>query len=195
MAAWPQGGQAHYNSGHEQVLALTGNPVAQVLSVAWDKLNEITGASLPISNASQANIDVRNAVQAQGGKVVEVDHSRGSLTSSIATTEQVNQGETNAAIGTVTFNGAAANAQRMADQVNTVTSGTGTVQQATHKDDAIGTAIGGNFQTGGQDASMLDAHTTYGPNIPIEDKIRVWGSESGSSSVVISPSNIGGDKK
>jgi len=75
---------------------------------------------------------------------MEVDHSRGSLTSSNATAEQVNQGTRNAPIESVTVNGAAANAQRMADRVDTVTGGTGTVQQATHKDDKIGTVIGGN---------------------------------------------------
>jgi filamentous hemagglutinin len=117
----------------------TGNVISEIIYAGVDKLNEIAGAALPISNASQANIDVRNAAQAQGGQVVEVAHSRGSLTSSNATAEQINQGKTNATIDTVTFNGAAANAQRMADRVNTVTGGAGTVQQATHKDDKIGT--------------------------------------------------------
>lgn len=92
--------------------------------------------------------------------MVEVDHSRGALTGSVATSEQVNRGVTNVAVGTVTFNGGAANKQRMADQVNTATSGTGVVQQSTHKDDLIGTLVGGNASTGGRDASMLDAHTS-----------------------------------
>jgi len=166
-----------------------------VLTAAWDKLNEITKAALPISNAASANIDVRDQVKAQGGVVLEVDHSRGSMTSSIATSEQVNRGVTDAAVGTVTFNGGAANAQRMADQLNTATSGTGVVQQATHKDDLIGTLVGGNAATGGQDASVKDAHTTYGPNVQTEDKSRVWGNEAGSSPGGVTPSNVKGVEK
>ena len=167
----------------------TGNPVAEVISAAWDKVNEITKAALPISNAAQANIDVRDAVKAQGGKVLEVDHSRGSLTGSVATSEQVNRGVTDAAVGTVTFNGGAANAQRMADQVNTATSGTGVVQQSTHKNDTVGTLIGGNAATGGRDdASVMDAHTTYGPNVSSKDKSNVWGNENASAPILVSPS-------
>jgi filamentous hemagglutinin len=173
----------------------TGNPVAELLTAAWDKLNEVSGGALPISNASQANIYVRNAVQSQGGVVVEVDHSRGSLTSANATAEQVNQGVTNAAIGGVTFNGAAANAQRMADQVNTATGGAGVVQQATHKDDTVGTFVGGNAPTGGQDASMGAAHTNYGPGVDQPKKDSVWGNDVGSVPVVVKPTNTQGGAK
>lgn len=147
---------------------------------------------------------LRDAVKAQGGQVIEVDQSRGSLTGNIATSEQVNQGVTNAAIGSVTFNGAAANAQRMADQVNTATSGTGTVQQATHKDDTVGTFVGGNAPTGGRDASFMDAHTTYTGSVPTSNSPsdsgnakekdlrvetdKVWGEGQFSKPVVVSPS-------
>jgi filamentous hemagglutinin len=173
----------------------TGNVVSEIIYAEVDKLNEIAGAALPISNASQANIDVRNAAQAQGGQVMEVDHSRGSLTSSNATAEQINQGKTNVTIDTVTFNGAAANAQRMADRVNTVTGGAGTVQQATHKDDKIGTFIGGNAQTGGRDASTGAAHTNYGPGVNEDKKENVWGNDVGSVSVVVQPTNSQGSAK
>jgi filamentous hemagglutinin len=173
----------------------TGNPVSEIIYAGIDKLNEMLGAVLPISNASQANIDVRNAAQVQGGQVVEVDHSRGSLTGSNATAEQINQGVRNAPIDNVTFNGAAANAQRMADRVNTVTGGTGTVQQATHKDDKIGTVIGGNAPTGGRDASVGNAHTNYGPGVPQPNKDKVWGNDVGSVPVVVQPGNDQGGAK
>ena len=173
----------------------TGNVVSEIIYAGVDKLNELAGAALPISNASQANIDVRNAAQAQGGVVVEVDHSRGSLTSSNATAEQINQGVTNAAIGGVTFNGAAANAQRMADRIDTVTNGTGVVQQATHKDDTVGTFVGGNAPTGGQDATMGAAHTNYGPGVKPKEKEEVWGNDVGSVPVVVKPTNTQGGEK
>jgi filamentous hemagglutinin len=173
----------------------TGNVVSEIIYAGVDKLNEIAGAALPISNASQANIDVRNAAQAQGGQVMEVDHSRGSLTSSNATAEQINQGKTNVTIDTVTFNGAAANAHRMADRVNTVTGGAGTVQQATHKDDKIGTFIGGNAKTGGRDASTGAAHTNYGPGVEDRNKSDVWGNYVGSVPVIVPSSDTQGAAK
>ncbi len=180
----------------------TGNPVAEVLTAAWDKLNEITNAGLPISNAASANIDVRDQVKAQGGVVVEVDHSRGSLTGSVATSEQVNRGVTDAAVGTVTFNGGAANAQRMADQLNTATSGTGVVQQATHKNDTVGTLIGGNTATSdpnGADLSFEKSHSSYTGSLPpatlpngkpspthgITDQ--AWGDGKSSAPVLVKP--------
>ncbi|WP_346309120.1 hypothetical protein, partial [Limnohabitans sp.] len=173
----------------------TGNAVSEIIYAGIDKLNEMTGAVLPISNASEANIDVRNTAKEQGGKVVEVNHSRGSLTSSNATAEQINQGERNTPIDSVTFNGAAANAQRMSDRVDAVTGGKGAVQQSTHKDDKIGTFIGGNAPTGGRDASIGAAHTNYGPGVPQLIKDKVWGNDIGSVPVVVLPSiNQKGEK-
>lgn len=173
----------------------TGNPVAEVLTGAWDKLNEITKAALPVSNAAQANIDVRNQAGAQSGVVIEADHSRGTLTSSIATSEQVNQGVTNAAVGSVTFNGAAANAERAAQVLNQATSGQGTLQQATHKNDLVGTVVGGNPETGGQPIGLLEAHggyTGYLPDPVVNPELRdrtdnVWGPGQISVPVLVLP--------
>jgi hypothetical protein len=69
------------------------------------------------------------------------------------------------------------------------------VQQATHKDDLIGTLVGGNASTGGRDASMLDAHTSYGPNVSSKDKSNVWGNETGGFPLFVSPSNIKATEK
>lgn len=101
--------------------------------------------------------------------MVEVDHSLGALTGSVATSEQVNRGVTDAAVGTVTFIDGAANTQRMADQVNTATSGTGVVQQSTHKDDMIGTFVGGNAaisDPNGPDLSFEKSHSSYTGSLP-----------------------------
>jgi len=87
------------------------------------------------------------------------------------------------AVGTVTMFGSPVNAQGTANTVNTITSGQGTVQQSTHRDDAVGTFIGGNTPTGGLPSSFGDAHSTYGPNVQRDDKYRVWGTEQGSVSV------------
>jgi filamentous hemagglutinin len=156
----------------------TGNIVSEVLYAGLDKLREVTGLTdlFGISNASEANIDLRNAVAQynltapldQQIQIVEVDYSRGSMTSSVATQNQVQSGDTTVPLATVTFNGGAANAQRMVDTVQQATSGNGMpglVYEATQVNDAIGTIIGGNAATGGNsDVGILNAHTTYGPN-------------------------------
>jgi filamentous hemagglutinin len=179
----------------------TGNFVAEVLTAGWDKLNEVTGAALPISNASETNIDLRNQVKVQGGTVIEVDHSRGSLTSSIATVEQIKRGTTQAVIGSVTFNGGAANAQRMADRVDTVTGGTGQIFEATHPNDWVGNTIGGNATQPGNPVSFGDAHSLYTGFLPPEklqnsnepNPMRVltneaWGEGKTSQPVKVAPS-------
>ncbi|MNJ58108.1 hypothetical protein D3C77_537280 [compost metagenome] len=102
--------------------------------------------------------------------VIEVSHSRGTLTSSIATAQQLNDGVNDAAIGSVTFNGAAANAQRMADRVDQVTGGQGVVLQSTHKDDLVGASIGGNTPTGGLDSGFIAAHGAYTESLPAQNK-------------------------
>jgi filamentous hemagglutinin len=188
-AAKQSSAQANQEGVYVIINPHTGNVVSEIIYAGIDKLNEMMGGVLPISNAAEANIDLRNTAQTQGGQVVEVNHSRGSLTSSNATAEQINQGIRNAPIESVTFNGAAANAQRMADRVETVTGGTGTVQQSTHKDDLIGTVIGGNAPTGGRDASVGAAHTNYGPGVNEDVKEKVWGNDVGSVPVIVQPTN------
>jgi filamentous hemagglutinin len=194
-AAKQNGPQANTEGVYVIINPHTGNVISEIIYAGFDKLNEMTGSVLPISNASEANIDLRNATQSQGGQVVEVNHSRGSLTSSNATAEQINQGTRNAPIESVTFNGAAANAQRMADRVDTVTGGTGTVLHSTHKDDKIGTVIGGNAPTGGRDASVGAAHTNYGPGVSEDKKEMVWGNSVGSVPVVVQPTSSQGGEK
>ncbi|TQK06365.1 MULTISPECIES: hemagglutinin repeat-containing protein [unclassified Herbaspirillum] len=177
----------------------TGNPVAEVLYAGWDKLNEVLGAALPVSNSSEANIDIREQVKAQGGVVIEVDHSRGSLTSSNALAEQLNRGGVDVAIGSVTFNGAAANAERMANLVDQATGGQGVVYQSTHKNDPVGTMIGGNEATGGNTTSFPDSHGAYTGYLPPErltngdvNPIRlrideIWGKGKISTPILVSP--------
>jgi filamentous hemagglutinin len=172
----------------------TGNAVSEVLYAGVDKLNELTGGNLPISNASQANIDLRNQASAVGGTVIDVDHSRGTLTSSNATATQVNSGQNNVPLGSVTFNGGAANAERGANLLQQATqnapSGPGTQLQAMHVDDPVGTLIGGNDSTGGVPGQSLGkAHGTYGPNASKVDQIEVWGSVGANQPIVVKPTS------
>jgi filamentous hemagglutinin len=158
----------------------TGNPISEVVFAGLDKAREITGL-FGMSTASEVNIALRNLVAQQsqqsvqnGGpalSIVEVDHSRGSLTSSIATQEQIKAGQANVPLGSVTFNGAAANAQRMADRADIAISGQGKeiVRQATHPSDPIGIVIGGNEPQSGLSVPFLTAHGSYSKDPPLEN--------------------------
>jgi filamentous hemagglutinin len=138
--------------------------------------------------------------------VIEVNHSRGTLTSAIGTAEQVNRGVTDAAIGSATIKRHAANAQRMADNVDAATggrvsAGEVTVQQSTHQNDLVGTVVGGNPTTGGQDTTLLKSHSSYTGSLPPvlsadgkDNPVRrltddVWGDGKISQPVKITPSS------
>lgn len=172
----------------------TDHALSEAVYASLDKIRAFTGWTwlFGASNSAHNNVDIRKAVArhneraaATGGQrlqIEEIDHSRGTLTSTIATRLQVASGETNTPIRSVLFNGAAANAERMWDRINTVTAGRGLVMQSTHRDDLIGTFFGGNKPTGGIPSDLGDAHGSYGPGISARDRLDVWGSEKGSIS-------------
>lgn len=167
----------------------TGNVVSEVLYAAWDKINEIMGGGiLPISNAAEANIDIEKVVAEQGGKITSVNHSRGSLTQANAVGTMLSNGQYDVAIGFVIFHGAAANAERMANKINSATNGSGVVMQSTHVDDWVGTMIGGNNPTGGVSGIGIKSHSTYGPNVKdLEKADSAWGVGGESVLVVVPP--------
>jgi len=114
-------------------------------------------------------------------KIIEVDHSRGSLTGSNAAAWNENHGWRDIPLARVDFNGAAANVQCAANRVDIITSGQGEVTQANHKMDfLVPRLIGGNPATGGQWQFKGGAHTTYGPRIDEIEKYIVWGAWEGS---------------
>jgi filamentous hemagglutinin len=189
----------------------TGDVVSEVLYAGWDKLNEALGGILPISNASEANIDIRNIVRdlniqqaAQASQteqetkpkpavIDEIDHSRGTLTGSNATAQQHNDGQTDVPLGNVLFNGGAANAQNMSNMVDQVTNHRGTTQQATHVDDWVGGVIGGNAATGGVEGVGMASHSSYTGfhETPSKDENKmtdyIWGAGKTSVPVVVPP--------
>lgn len=157
----------------------------------------------PPTRASEANISIRNAAAHQAAAVVEVDHSRGLLTSMNALQAQVNAGQSGVALSSVTFNGAAANAQSMANLCASASNGNCVVQQATHIDDLVGKWIGSNPPTGGAEgASILNAHTNYTADVPAPflpngqrnpDWAKVdgvWGTGQFSQPVIVLPMSV-----
>lgn len=140
--------------------------------------------------ASEANIDIMNVAAQHGAVVNSVNHSRGTLTYSNAILQMgglINPA-TNLPIGQIQLNGSAANAQNMANYVNTAARGQGVVMQSTHTSDPVGRLIGANDPTGGVSGSGLASHSMYGPNVSPQNKLDFWKSEQGSVSVLVPPS-------
>jgi filamentous hemagglutinin len=175
----------------------TENPVSEVLYAALDFTRAGTGlfSVLGASNGSYALKDFRDKVAEQNKNakthiiIDETDHSRGSLTSIITSQIQDENGDKNVPLGSVLFNGAAANAQKMSSYVNAITSGKGQVFESTHANDLVGHWIGGNTitsQGAGSNISFGEAHSSYGINAdkdPEKTKttMEVWGNPKGST--------------
>jgi len=195
-----QHGQTAHEAGIYTVInPHTGNIVTEVVYATLDKLREVSGWNwlLGASNASLARNDLVMAVarhnqeaMQNGGpllRIEEANHSRGSLTASHATQILIYEGNSDVPIASVLFNGAAANADRMADRIEQVTGGQGEVWQSTHQNDFVGKLIGGNPVTGGQAAGFGDAHSHYGPGVDLLDRIDIWGGEQGSIAIPVIP--------
>src|SRR5690606_1061865 len=139
----------------------TGNAVAEVLYAGYDKLNDLLGGVLPLTAASGANQEIIDTAIQQGGVVHSVNHSRGSLTWTNMMHSFDRQGAEGLPIGTVLYNGAAANAQEAADLLRII-SEAGKVLQSTHFTDRVGTWIGRNKATGDTDSgSFPSSHSSY----------------------------------
>ncbi|MDO9365496.1 MAG: S-layer family protein, partial [Methylotenera sp.] len=110
-------------------------------------------------------------------------------------------GVINAAIGSETMLGSPVNAQDTSNTVNTITSGNGSVYQATHQGDFVGTIPGNNPPTGGAGGSFPQTHTEYtGDFPPVDSKSRrdtdkIWGEGQYSQPKKVDPTNIIGAPK
>ncbi|WP_169303638.1 hemagglutinin repeat-containing protein [Guyparkeria sp. SB14A] len=191
----------------------TPNVLSESVYASLDKIREFTGLTwlFGASNSSHANVDIREAIQKHneraaqnGGQLLyieEIDHSRGSMTASNATRLQEVKGETSTPVRSVLFNGAAANAQRMADRIDTVTRGLGEVHQNTHQSDLIGIIFGANASSGGKPATLGDAHGSYFKDLPPKfltdgsenpmrrQADRVWGPGKTGQPILVNPSS------
>ncbi len=138
--------------------------VSEAAWVAWKKVEEVFGFGT--SSVGDLNLALAAIALAQGAKLDTVSHSAGNFGVAEMLRRLDETGVKDAAIGTITMFGSPVNAQGTANVVNTITSGQGTVQQSTHKDDFVGTVAGGNPATGGIDAPFKDAHSAYTGDLP-----------------------------
>jgi filamentous hemagglutinin len=168
----------------------TGNFLTEIIYAGYDKLNEVLGGIMPVSNATLATVDIRNRAAELGASIDSSAHSRGTLTEVLATQYQLRTGQENLNISSQFFYGGAANAQRAADNLNQATNGKGQLYQSTHTSDPVGTLIGGNEPTGGVPwSNPIEAHVQYGPNPNNpDDQMKVW-DQTNFDAVWVAPSN------
>ena len=173
----------------------TGTPVAELLYAAYDKLNDLIGAHLPLTAAEQANQDLYLYAQNNNYSVDLSNHSRGGITASVALQNlNNNRGITGLPINDVRFYGTATNVQRYANQL--FINGSGRAYSAVHQSDFVGIPIGGNSATGGT-CWLCYSHSSYYYDMPPEtitvggetkenpayiDYVKKWGSTDSKAS-------------
>lgn len=146
----------------------TGNPVAEMFYAGYDKLNDLLGGTLPLTSAEMANQTIIESAKTNGGIVDSVNHSRGGMTWTNAMQDLKNQGKEQLPIGSVRYNGAAANAQEAADLIRDIGNGYGQMYQSTHPTDIVGRWLGNNPATGEKnDGRFPGSHSSYTGYLPL----------------------------
>ncbi len=139
------------------------NIISELLVAGYQKFLE--GGTLGLTNATQQNVDLWNQT---GGNITLDGHSRGGMTVGNALTAVQEQGSKGSTTNVNLF-GSAYNAQDAANTVNQMTDGKGQVTSQVHKDDIVGTVLGGNAATGG---------TTPSGSSTLQEWIKILSGES-----------------
>ncbi|MGY0400304.1 MAG: hemagglutinin repeat-containing protein, partial [Ostreibacterium sp.] len=171
----------------------TGNDFAELLYAAYDKLNDITGAHLPLSNAEKANIKLFTAAKEKGYELDTNSHSRGGLTTSVSLQAVNNAGLKQVPIRKSIFYGTATNVEAYANQLvkNGYISTDGEVSHAysaVHQSDFVGYLIGGNNTMGGH-CSWCYSHSSYSAEIPSKYLKNNQGQYVDKNDKVVKPNN------
>ncbi len=136
----------------------------------YDKINDILGAKLPLTNAEKTNVAINTYAKEKGLKVEKSNHSRGGITESVSLQRTNNMGITNVPIVESRFFGTATNVEDYLKQIRENGYDTTTVKQATHQADPVGRPpiiLGGNSATGG-DCWWCYSHSSYYGEVPEE---------------------------
>jgi filamentous hemagglutinin len=165
----------------------TGSYVAELLYVAYDKFNDITGSHLPLTGAEIANQEVYKYAKDNKYYVDVSSHSRGGLTASNALQDlNNNQGIVGLPINESRFYGTATNVQDYANLLYYV-NGSGQAYSSVHETDFVGRTpwllgrskyfVGGNEVTGGVDITgqYFYSHSSYRYEKPPEKVLNAKG--------------------
>ncbi|WP_298971574.1 hypothetical protein [uncultured Psychrobacter sp.] len=163
---------------------ILSSATSELMYAGYDKLNDILGSKLPLTNSEKLNQDIYREAMDKGLQIDTSSHSRGGLTSSVALKDiNNNQGIKQVPIRKARFYGTATNVQDYADQLaengytytvtdeegNEVTYQSG-AYSAVHKADFVARPpiiLGGNPATGGECWACY-SHSSYFAEIPDE---------------------------
>ena len=161
---------------------ILSSATSELMYAGYDKLNDILGGKLPLTNSEKLNQDIYLEAMGKGLQIDTSSHSRGGLTSSVALKDlNNNQGVKQVPIRKARFYSTATNVQDYADQLaengytytvtdkdgNEVTYQSG-AYSAVHKADFVGRPpiiLGGNPATGGECWTCY-SHSSYFAEIP-----------------------------
>ncbi|WP_239327046.1 hemagglutinin repeat-containing protein, partial [Snodgrassella gandavensis] len=163
----------------------TTNNISEGLYAFYDKVNDLSGAKLPLTNAEKANVMIFQYAKDKGYILDLSNHSRGGMTASNALQYANNRGITEIPIREGRFYGTATNVSRFADQLvkndyrwwEGNTNYGSAAYSAVHYTDFVGRTpligfrspyiIGGNAPTGGvEDRRFLYSHSSYFREVP-----------------------------
>ncbi|STO92934.1 filamentous hemagglutinin outer membrane protein [Haemophilus pittmaniae] len=153
-----------------------------IFHASYDKMNEVFGGRLPLTNAEKANdVIYRHAAQ-NNVKLEQSNHSRGSLTGSVSL-QYTNRKYLDkdgkpipVPLEKVRLVGAAANAERFYEVLerNNYVNENGistTLGQASHNQDFVTIPVGGNKATGGNCNGLCYSHSGYYGKVPKKELV------------------------
>nr|WP_218966490.1 hemagglutinin repeat-containing protein [Snodgrassella alvi] len=156
---------------------MTGNYLSEGLYVFYDKVNDLLGGRLPLTNSEKANIEIYKHVKDKGYLLDISSHSRGGLTASNALQNANRNGLTGIPIREARFFGTATYVPDYANQLVLNGFEGSQASSAVHYSDFVGRSplaflrtwftMGGNSPTGGvEDKWFMYSHSSYFGEIP-----------------------------
>ncbi|PIT37881.1 hypothetical protein BHC43_08265 [Snodgrassella alvi] len=150
----------------------TSNFLSEGVYAFYDKVNDLGGSYLPLTNSEKANILLYEYAKEKGYKIDLSNHSRGGMTASNALQYANRNGLTGIPIREARFYGTATNVQQYADQLLINGYEGSKAYSAVHYTDFVGRSplilfrsqytIGGNPPTGGvEDKPFMYSHSSY----------------------------------
>jgi filamentous hemagglutinin len=178
----------------------TGNFLSEGVYAFYDKMNDLIGGRLPLTNSEKANIILYQYAKDNGYEIDLSNHSRGGMTASVALQNANRNGLTGIPIREARFYGTATHVPWYANQLVTNGYEGSRAYSAVHYTDFVGRSpaaffrspytIGGNAPTGGvENKPFMYSHSSYFR----EEPVRYLVDEKGRN--IDANGNLTGDRK